>query len=96
MKKTRGGARPGAGRKETGVNWVPIGFSVHKDDVDKIKAFVKEKKKELNEQRNSKNNPAPTYMGAAKKIAESPSFKKHAKEMSSYLAQRRRDKLKIE
>lgn len=51
-KSTRGGRRPGAGRKATGVNWVYCGFSVHKDDLQIIKELVKGKKKELSDKRN--------------------------------------------
>ena len=44
-----GGRRKGAGPKFTGRNTVDVTFTIHKDDVDLIKAFVKEKRIELRE-----------------------------------------------
>ncbi len=50
-RKNNGGARPGSGPKPTGRNYRSIGFSIHNDDIDAIRAFVYEKKKELEDKR---------------------------------------------
>ena len=89
-RKNNGGARPGTGPKPTGRNYRSISFSIHNDDIDTIRAFVYEKKKELEDKRNGVAVPITEPVVKETKVA--PKTKVQG---NDFVAKRRNAKLGI-